>query len=149
MKRFLITLIIGACLIGVGLVVSLYEFKEWSNNAADIYEFGYKKASDTFQFELDGNELILSRKYYEDYEMEIIFVENKGNQLEVTVTYPEDLYTVRVTFDGTTLRVRGRIYNYTRLMLDMVENQQFVKDTTTVIHIIIYVDPNVDINYIP
>ena len=149
MKKFLITLIIGACLIGVGLVVSLYEFKEWSNNAADIYEFGYEKASDTFQFELDGNELILSRKYYEDYEMEIIFVENKGNQLEVTVTYPEDLYTVRVTFDGKTLRIRGRIYNYTRLMLDMVENQQFVKDTTSVVHIILYVDPSVDINYIP
>ena len=147
MKRFLISLIIGSCLIGVGLVVSIYEFEEWSNNAVDIYELGYQEMSETFRFELEGNELVI-RSYSDDgQDIEIIYVENLGSEVILTVTYPKDLYTIRENFDGKTLRIYSKIYNYTKLIIDMIEKQCFVKNAEDVVKITIEVDSSVHVKF--
>jgi|GEM_PF-5947892 len=151
MKRFIISLILGGCLIGAGIVVSIYEFSSWSDIPVSIYEMGYQQGATEYKFTLSGNQLVLNHWLSEQYEIEIVYKENLENNVIVTVMYPKDLYSIYCGFENNRLIMEHyqhrQIRNSINIALKVLEKKRYVEDYENLIKIVIQVDPSIQIIY--
>ena len=148
MKKFLFSLIIGSCLIGSGIIVFIYELAEWPHDSVDVYALGYQKMVKEYHYILNDNKLVIDRWVMDTYSVEIVYVENQGNNMTVTITYPNEIYNIEQNFNGEYLDIYStsvRFVNSIKFAIKLLENEQLLGNVENSIRITIQIDPSVQI----
>lgn len=149
MKRFLIALIIGGCLIGSGLAVSFFELAEWSESTVSPYELGYKEVSDEYHFQLTGKELKIYAWLVKSGNLEIIEDPTLSKyQVIVSVSYPEKLTRPFIDCHDQELWIHNsgidNPVTVIKLALQLLENKTLVVDSQDEIRVVIRVHPDIE-----